>query len=158
MTGSDEGEIAIRLAGLDDLGTVTEITDAAYRHYIPLLGAPPLPMTEDYAPRIERGEIWLLEKRSVPAGLLVIERHDTYSEIFNVAVAPDQHGGGLGRRLLDFAVHLTRGWGLPELRLYTNAKMERNIEIYRRYGFSETGRRPNPRRPEFTIVDMAMRV
>ena len=158
MTGSDDGDIAIRLARPEDLETVVDITNAAYRHYIPVLGYPPIPMTEDYAPRIDRGEVWLLEQRSTLVGLLVIERHDTYGEIFNVAVTPDQHGGGLGRRLLDFAVRLTRDWGLPELRLYTNAKMERNIAIYSRYGFHETGRRPNPKRPGFTIVDMAMRV
>lgn len=44
---------------------------------------------------------------------------------------------------------------LPEVRLYTNAKMERNIALYKAYGFHETGRRPNPYRPGWTIVDMA---
>ncbi len=115
-------------------------------------------MTEDYAPRIERGEVWLLEQQEQIAGLIVLERHPTHAEIFSVAVDPAFHGQGLGRRLLDFAVAKTREWKLPVLRLYTNAKMERNIEIYRQYGFRETGRRSNPKRPEFTIVDMELMV
>ena len=41
------------------------------------------------------------------------------------------------------------------MRLYTNALMERNIVLYGRLGYRETNRRPNPRRPAFTIVDMA---
>ncbi|TIT50241.1 MAG: GNAT family N-acetyltransferase, partial [Mesorhizobium sp.] len=52
----------------------------------------------------------------------------------------------------------TQLWGLPEVRLYTNAKMERNIALYKEYGFHETGRRPNPYRPGWTIVDMAKTV
>lgn len=115
-------------------------------------------MTEDYRPRIERGEVWLLQEQDQIAGLIVLERHDTHAEVFSVAVDSAFHGQGLGRKLLDFAVATTREWKLPKLRLYTNAKMERNIEIYARYGFAETGRRPNPKRPEFTIVDMELAV
>ncbi len=39
-------------------------------------------------------------------------------------------------------------------RSYTNALMTRNIALYLRLGYRETGRRPNPARPGFTIVDM----
>lgn len=150
--------VVIRPAGAGDLAAVERITHAAYQHYIPILGAQPVPMTEDYVSRIEGGEVWLLEQDLQPAGLIVLERHPLHAEIFSVAVAPDRHGGGLGKTLLDFAVRKTAEWQLPELRLYTNAKMQRNIEIYRHYGFQETGRRSNPKRPEFTIVDMMMRI
>ena len=47
---------------------------------------------------------------------------------------------------------------MATLDLYTNSKMERNIRFYRRWGFVETGRRPNPRRPGSTIVDMEKRL
>lgn len=148
----------MRLAILSSLPAVVALTEAAYAHYIPLLGAPPVPVTEDYVPRIERGEVWLLDHAGATAGLIVLERHATHAEIFSVAVDPAMHGKGFGRTLLDFAVAKTREWSLPELRLYTNAKMEKNIVIYQRYGFRETGRRQNPKRPEFTIVDMALSV
>lgn len=140
------------------LPAIIALTERAYSSYLPLLGYPPVPMTEDYAPRIERGEVWLEERDGELAGLIVLERHPTHAEIFSVAVDPAHHGAGLGRTLLDFAVAKTREWSLPELRLYTNAKMERNIALYTRYGFRETGRRANPKRPQFTIVDMVMAV
>ncbi len=71
------------------------------------------------------------------------------------AVAPDRQGRGHGLALLQFAETLATQAGLTELRLYTNARMERNIVLYTAFGFSETGRRPNPHRPGWTIVHMA---
>ena len=40
---------------------MTDLTRRAYEHYVPILGGEPMPMTEDYAPRIAAGEVWLLE-------------------------------------------------------------------------------------------------
>ena len=57
--------------------------------------------------------------------------------------------------LPDIAEEQARSWGVPEVRLYTNSRMERNIAIYTAYGFQETGRRANPPRPGWTVVDMA---
>ena len=148
----------MHLATPSDLPAIRALTEAAYASYLPVLGYPPVPVTEDYAPRIERGEVWLLERSGEIAGMIVLERHAAHAEIFSVVVAPAHHGQGLGRALLDFAVDKTREWGLPTLRLYTNAKMERNIALYLRYGFVETGRRPNPKRPQFTIVDMQLAI
>jgi ribosomal protein S18 acetylase RimI-like enzyme len=148
----------MRLATPSSLPAILALTESAYAPYIPILGAPPVPLTENYLPRIERGEIWLLDHDGKTVGLIVLERHATHAEIFSVAVDPAMHGKGFGRALLDFAVARTREWSLPELRLYTNAKMEKDIAIYQRYGFRETGRRQNPKRPEFTIVDMALSV
>ncbi|AZO12782.1 MULTISPECIES: GNAT family N-acetyltransferase [unclassified Mesorhizobium] len=145
----------MRLASAEDLPAVVALTTQAYAPYTALLGAPPIPVTEDYAPRIERGEIWLLEEGSHLAGLLVLERHADHAMIFSVAVAPAFQGRKLGIALLDFAEEQSRSWGLPELRLYTNARMERNIALYTAYGYREEGRRPNPYRPGWTLVDMA---
>ncbi|RUU72584.1 GNAT family N-acetyltransferase, partial [Mesorhizobium sp. M7A.F.Ca.MR.362.00.0.0] len=126
--------------------------------YTALLGAPPIPVTEDYAPRIARGEVWVLESGGGLAGLITLERHDDHAMIFSVAVSPDFQGKGFGIALLKHADELTRLWGLPEVRLYTNARMERNIALYLAYGFHETGRRPNPYRPGWVLVDMAKSV
>ncbi|MBA1140460.1 GNAT family N-acetyltransferase [Mesorhizobium neociceri] len=139
----------------DDLPAVVALTAAAYAPYTAVLGAPPIPVTEDYAPRIERDEVWLLESGPEPAGLIVIERHPDHAMIFSVAVSPAFQGKKLGSALLDFAEEQARSWGVPEVRLYTNSLMERNIAIYTAYGFHETGRRPNPYRPGWTVVDMA---
>lgn len=148
----------IRRALAGDLQTVVSLTQAAYAPYTALLGAPPIPATEDYAPRIEGGEVWVLESGSEIAGVLTLERHDDHAMIFSVAVSPDFQGKGFGIALLKHADELTRLWGLPEVRLYTNARMERNIALYLAYGFHETGRRPNPYRPGWVLVDMAKSV
>jgi len=145
----------VRLARPDDLSAVVALTMDAYAPYTALLGAPPIPVTEDYAPRVARGEVWLLEEDSELAGLIVLERHADHAMIFSVAVAPAFQGKKLGIALLDFAEDKARLWGLPEVRLYTNSRMERNIALYSAYGYRETGRRPNPRRPGWTVVDMA---
>jgi len=145
----------MRLARPDDLSAVVALTMDAYAPYTALLGAPPIPVTEDYAPRVARGEVWLLEEDSELAGLIVLERHADHAMIFSVAVAPAFQGKKLGIALLDFAEDQARLWGLPEVRLYTNSRMERNIALYSAYGYRETGRRPNPHRPGWTVVDMA---
>lgn len=146
---------AFRKARPDDLAAIVALTAAAYAPYTSLFGAPPIPVTEDYTPRIERGEVWLLESGADLAGLIVIERHPDHAMIFSVAVSPAFQGKKLGTELLDFAEEQARSWGVPEVRLYTNSRMERNIAIYTAYGFRETGRRANPHRPGWTVVDMA---
>jgi ATP diphosphatase len=142
----------IRQADESDLALVEAISRDAYAPYEPVLGNLPVPATEDYAPRIAAGQVWL----SGEDGVLVLERHPDHAMIYSVAVRPAAHGKGLGRALLDEAERLAAG--LPELRLYTNALMTKNLAIYAKRGFIETGRRPHPDRASFTIVDMAMRL
>ncbi|TPJ55998.1 GNAT family N-acetyltransferase [Mesorhizobium sp. B2-7-1] len=148
----------MRLARLDDLAAVVALSANAYAPYTPIFGGPPVPVTEDYAPRIERGEVWLLEEDSNLAGLIVLEHHPDHAMIFSVAVAPAFQGRKLGIRLLGFADEQARSWGVPEVRLYTNSRMERNIALYSAYGYRETGRRPNPYRPGWILVDMVKTV
>ena len=162
--------LVTRLATAADLPAIVALTAAAYAVYDLVLDAPAVPVTEDYAPRVAAGEVWLLEERAepvglpvglpmglpagLPMGLIVLETHKDHLMIFSVAVAPGQQGRGVGRRLLEFADARARAAGLAELRLYTNAKMMRNIALYTRYGYRETGRRANPLRPGWVRVDM----
>jgi ATP diphosphatase len=141
----------IRQAVAADLALVAEISRDAYAWYEAVLGGLPVPALEDYAPRIAAGEVWLLDTD----GVLVIERHPHHAMIYSVALRPERHGAGLGRILLDAAERMAAAWGVPELRLYTNALMTRNLAIYAARGYAETGRRPHPQRSSFTIVDMA---
>ena len=54
--------ISFRRAARADLSAVQEISKAAYvPAYLEAIGAVPKPALEDYGPRIERGEVWLLE-------------------------------------------------------------------------------------------------
>ena len=96
----------------------------------------------------------LLEDEGATAGLIVLEHRDDALFIFSVAIAPDHQGKGLGQRLLSYAEDVARRHGLRKVALFTNAKMERNIAIYRRFGFIETRRRAHPTSAGFVIVDM----
>ncbi|MGV2099183.1 N-acetyltransferase family protein [Rhizobium sp. 21-4511-3d] len=148
----------LRQAAADDLEIVRRLTMSAYGPYVAEFGGEPLPMREDYAPRIANGEVWLLDIDGEPGGLAVLERHADHTMLFSIAVSPDHHSRGIGRTILGWVEDKTREWELPEVRLYTNARMERNIAIYRAFGFQETGRRPNPYRPGWVIVDMAKQI
>ncbi|MGH7042144.1 MAG: GNAT family N-acetyltransferase [Acetobacteraceae bacterium] len=161
----------IRHAAPEDLAAIVALTEAAYAPYDAVLDAPTVPVTEDYVPRIAAGQVWLLEDAAgaagaprgpimpagpiVPAGLIVLERHPDHVLIFSVAVAPSRQGEGLGRRLLAWAEAQARAGGVAEVRLYTNAKMTRNIALYARCGYRETGRRGHPARKDWVRVDMA---
>ncbi len=148
----------LRQANASDLEVVRRLTMDAYEPYVSAFGGEPLPMSEDYGPRIADGEAWLLDIEGEAVGLVVLERHADHAMLFSIAVSPAHHGRGIGRTILGWVEDKTREWNLPELRLYTNARMERNIAIYTAFGFQETGRRPNSRRPGWVIVDMTKKI
>ena len=144
-----------RLAGPGDLAFVRDATLAAYSSYLPVLGAMPLPVSADHAAAIAAGHVWLVQDGGADAGLMVLEMAADHLMIESLAVLPAHQGRGLGRWMLGFAEAQARDAGAPELRLYTNALMTRNIAIYERAGFVETGRRPVPHRAGFVRVHMA---
>ncbi|MGO7522774.1 GNAT family N-acetyltransferase, partial [Rhizobium brockwellii] len=76
--------------------TIATLTAAAYRPYSELFGAPPRPVTEDYAPRIDRGEVWLREIGGQTAGLVVVEQQSDHLMLFSIAVSPAFQGAGHG--------------------------------------------------------------
>jgi ribosomal protein S18 acetylase RimI-like enzyme len=146
--------MTIRQALPADRAAVDAITQRAYAHYLPVLGHAPMPLVADYAERIGAGEVWLLERAGTPLALAVIEAHPDHIHIFSLAVDPDAQHGGLGRELLAFAEERARAAGIGLITLVTNARMERNIGIYRRAGYVETHRAPHPVHPTSTTVFM----
>ncbi len=120
-----------------------------------MIGAVPKPASEDYGPRIARGEVWLLEHDGAAQGLVVLEPKADHLLVYSVAVAPAAQRRGHGRTLLDFADERAVLLGLREVRLYTNVRMEANVRLYRSCGFVELGRRPHPSRAGEFLVDMA---
>jgi ribosomal protein S18 acetylase RimI-like enzyme len=147
--------IAIRQADLADLDAVQRISAEAYiPAYMPVIGTIPKPATEDYRPKIERGEVWLLEADGEPAAVIVLEEAPDHLFVYSIAVRPAQQGRGHARALLQFAEQRASAHRARELRLYTNTKMERNIALYRKCGFVPTGTRPHPRYSEERLVDM----
>ena len=86
--------------------------------------------------------------------MLVLRKSPDHLFVYSVAVVPFRQGSGLGKALLGLADERAIEAGLPEVRLYTNRRMERNVRLYRRCGFVEVRKRPHPSRPGEVLVDM----
>ena len=126
--------------------------------YMAVLGTIPKPATEDYEPRIEKGEVWVLEVEDEPTGIAVLEERADHLLVYSIAVKPDAQRKGYGIALLNFADQRAIALGLREIRLYTNERMEGNSRLYRRRGFVEIAKRPHPSSPGQVLVDMIRRL
>ncbi len=135
----------IRQAVTSDVPAVKAVTDAAYRPYVERIGVVPQPMEADHAANVAAGKVFVTEEPGAgltgPVGLVVLEAHADHLLLDSIAVHPDAHGRGVGRRLLGFVDAHARALGLPEVRLYTNAMMWENQKIYPRYGYEVVERR-----------------
>jgi ribosomal protein S18 acetylase RimI-like enzyme len=138
MTDGTDGE-GIRRAVLADVDAVRAVTDAAFRPYIERIGVVPRPMEADHAANVAAGRVFVTG--DPVTGLVVVEAHDDHLYLDVIAVHPDAHGRGVGRRLLDFVDTHARALGLPEIRLCTNAMMWENRKIYPRFGYELVERR-----------------
>ena len=149
----------IRRADPGDAQTAHRISADAYiPAYMSVLGTIPRPATEDYGPRIERGEVWILEIAAEPTGFVVLEESTDHLLIYSIAVRPEVQRKGYGKALLDFVDKRAIQLGLHEVRLYTNEQMERNLRLYRQHGFLQMGKRPHPGRPGQVLVDMVRKL
>jgi GNAT superfamily N-acetyltransferase len=98
-------------------------------------------MDDDYADKIDAGQVDIAELDGAPIGMLVLIPRDDHLLVENVAVDPEQQGRGVGRALLGHAERTAARLGLPELRLYTNAAMTENLKLYPRLGYREVVRK-----------------
>jgi ribosomal protein S18 acetylase RimI-like enzyme len=130
----------IRLATAADVPAVKAVTDAAYHHYIERIGVVPAPMEADHAANVAAGRVYVTGARE-PVGLVVVEPHPDHLFLDSIAVHPDAHGQGVGRRLLTFVEEHARALGLFEVTLYTHQKMWENQRLYTRYGYEFVERR-----------------
>ncbi|GGB44289.1 N-acetyltransferase [Tistrella bauzanensis] len=145
----------LRRAGVTDAATITALTDAAYRPWIPIIGREPGPMGDDIAALLSAPgtEVWIADLAAGPgeipsdrtpgqaAGLVVLMSEPDHVLLHSVAVAPVAQGTGLGRRLMRFVDARALELGQTQVRLYTHVKMARNIALYGRLGYQETDRR-----------------
>jgi ribosomal protein S18 acetylase RimI-like enzyme len=146
----------IRRARPSEADLVLQLSAAAYvPAYAAVIGAVPKPATEDYGPRIEHGDVWLLEAGQDVAGVAAFERQAGFLLIYSIAVVPEHQHKGYGRALLAFAEKRAIELGLREVRLYTNQRMTANLQLYRAAGYAEVGTRPHPSRAGETLVDLS---
>ncbi|EPX78865.1 GNAT family N-acetyltransferase [Salipiger mucosus] len=133
-------QLSLETATPSDLDAVKALVEAAYRPWVAEVGLEPGPLHDDYAARIAAGQVRLAQVDGRLAGLLVLIQAGDHLLLDNVAIAPGMQGRGLGRALVDKAEETAWRLGLPEVRLYTHARMTSNIALYERLGFHETHR------------------
>lgn len=146
----------IRPARADDAAALKALVEAAYARWVPIIGARPLPMDDDYAARVAAGQAWVIDRDGAIAGLVVLEQTPTHLLLDNVAVAAMHEGTGLGRALISFAEAEATRRRCPEIRLYANAKMARNLALYERLGYRRIGEQEI--HPGFVRVWMSKRI
>jgi ribosomal protein S18 acetylase RimI-like enzyme len=144
-----------RRATPDDAAALNALARAAYAVYVPVIGREPQPMATDWQTLFASQEIWIIDGPSGPTASLALEIEPAHIVIWSVAVLPEHQHKGMGRRLLDFAEARSRALRRPEIRLFTNAKMVRNIALYQSLGYAETRREGLPDR---VIVHMSKRL
>ncbi|KMS89300.1 MULTISPECIES: GNAT family N-acetyltransferase [Streptomyces] len=137
MTDNDTEQV--RPAATDDVPAVGAVTDAAYHPYVARIGVVPQPMEADHMADVAAGKVFVTGEPVV--GLVVVEAFADHLFLDSIAVHPDAHGTGVGRRLLRFVDARARQLGLDEIRLYTNAMMWENQKIYPKYGYEVVERR-----------------
>jgi ribosomal protein S18 acetylase RimI-like enzyme len=128
-------DLELRRAAVADAAAVRALTRAAYAKWVPLIGREPKPMQADYERAVREHRIDLALLGGALAGLIETIAGPDHLLIENVAVAPAFQGRGLGRRLMAHAEQLAAEQGPAELRLYTNARFEANVALYRRLGY-----------------------
>nr|WP_314541021.1 ribosomal protein S18-alanine N-acetyltransferase [uncultured Massilia sp.] len=75
------------------------------------------------------------------AGYFLLMHAVDEAHLLDVAVAGERHGTGLGRYLLDRIAVRARERGMESILLEVRPSNERALQVYRRYGYQEIGRR-----------------
>ncbi|MET8677467.1 GNAT family N-acetyltransferase [Streptomyces sp. NPDC004647] len=139
----------IRSAAPADGPAVRAATDAAYHHCIDRIGIRPAPMDADHTADIAAGRVFVTgdpEPRgsagsAARVGALVLVPEADHLFLESVAVHPRAARPGCGPGPARLRRRYARERGLPEIRLYTNALMWENQELYPCYGYEVTERR-----------------
>ncbi len=97
-------------------------------------------MTVDYDTSLSKYDSWIAEREGHSVGFLLMQFEQQSAIIFSIAVLPSAQGQGAGGALLSQGESLAKEKGYKAIRLYTNERMVRNLEIYRSKGYVETSR------------------
>jgi GNAT superfamily N-acetyltransferase len=129
--------LSVRRAVAADAGAVLALTRSAYAKWVPLIGREPKPMTVDYERAVAEHMIDLWEESGELLALIEMIPEGDFLLVENIAVRPDQQGRGIGKKLLHHAERLALSLGFGNVRLYTNAAFQSNLQFYTRHGYQE---------------------
>jgi ribosomal protein S18 acetylase RimI-like enzyme len=131
-----EGPLAFRPARPDEAAAIRALVRAAYAKWVPVLGREPRPMQADYEAAVREHAFDIAERDGQMVALIETMLHTDHCWIENIAVAPAAQGQGLGTLLLERTEAKARAANREKLRLLTNGRMDINIALYRRLGFT----------------------
>jgi GNAT superfamily N-acetyltransferase len=128
---------------------VSELVEAAYSKWIPVIGFRPRPMDDDYSQVLNEQEGWIDLDGDVVRGAIILRHEGDHLWIENVAVHPSVTGAGLGATLMDHGTQRARDLGVSEMWLYTHELMSANRAIYLNRGWTEF--EPSERLADFLV-------
>jgi ribosomal protein S18 acetylase RimI-like enzyme len=134
-------DLVVETAKAEDVPAIKPMVDAAYSKYIERLGKLPAAMTADYNKLVETQSLYVLRVSGNVVGSILLSRDDDSIKVNNLVVDPSSQGRGYSRVLMDHAEDMARAQDLAAVTLFTNEKMHENITLYRKIGFTETGRK-----------------
>jgi GNAT superfamily N-acetyltransferase len=129
--------LSLRRAVAVDAGAVLALTRMAYAKWVPLIGREPKPMSADYERAVAEHMIDLWEESGELLALIEMVPEGDFLLVENIAVRPGQQGRGIGKKLLHHAERLALSLGYDNVRLYTNAAFQSNLQFYTRHGYHE---------------------
>ncbi|WP_133491233.1 MULTISPECIES: GNAT family N-acetyltransferase [Alcanivorax] len=133
--------VVLRPARRQDAAAISRCVLRAYQHFVPRMGRPPAPMTDDYNQVVLRNIVWVADDGLGIQGVVELEETDVGLLTKNMAVDPDFQKQGLGRRLLKQAEQLARDAGHDMLYIYISEAMVENLVFYLDHGYEECERR-----------------
>ncbi|GAA3931371.1 ribosomal protein S18-alanine N-acetyltransferase [Luteimonas lutimaris] len=118
----------------DDLDEVMSIEHRAY----------PFPWTHGIFRDCLRADYpaWILQEGGRILGYGVLSVAADEAHVLNLCIDPDEHGQGLGRRLLRALLKFAHGHGARRVFLEVRPSNPHAITLYEDEGFNEIGRRP----------------
>ena len=101
------------------------------------------PLEPDAALALGRSAVYVCERQGKITGILAWRNLGEEAEILDLAVLKKYRRQGNARFLLGNFVRLVRDSGIREVFLEVRESNDPAIALYRSFGFSATGRRPN---------------
>ena len=127
----------IREATPADLYAVQRIAERAFQPFVAEIGKKPAPMVADFAALIDKGLVEVSVTAKGLNGYCISYPKGAGWHIENLAIAPEMHGNGVGRGLMDDVEKRASSQGFESIDLYTNVAMEGAIAFYQRLGYVE---------------------
>lgn len=132
-------EPSFRPACDGDVPAITRIIADAYAPYLKSL--PGLPdVAGGLDEELQRRKSLLAEQDGRILGVIIYDLGTDGATVFNMAVAPDAQGGGLGARLLSKVEEAAAAAGLGVVTLRTHRMMARTLRFYERLGWAPVAR------------------